>query len=468
MNPEIIAHYEILGLTPDATPAEVKKAYFRLVRQYTPEKSPDMFQKIRRAYDVLKDGAPVQESDELDPPQDEEALFYLHRGMLSIKAHHYSGAVASFAHALEREPDSPCILLHLALAQLRAGMSQKAARTMERYVQLRPEDATGYTVLAQALYARGWHKKAFPAFRRAYQLGVRTPAFVMDYIMAATDNGQANEAVTVGRAFLDGRKWTRDNVDEAILVYEALASNIDFSRHSFRDFLEEYESFVRKNKRILEDGEEALAPMAAVVYKHTAVFNSCDYYRLYDDAVARMGAGKPAWNVYVEILRKEALDRAMSRDARGLQEDWKLFPCLPPEAFTDGNPDVYRLATLDAQLCCLKNPAMRTELPVIQNDYPYLYGYYRDFFGQLSGSVDDALYTRLKREWSKLVRRYEGSVFLERYPEESPEASAGKVLWNEEFTPYVRTGVKVGANDPCPCGSGRKFKKCCMGNGMFD
>jgi hypothetical protein len=26
--------------------------------------------------------------------------------------------------------------------------------------------------------------------------------------------------------------------------------------------------------------------------------------------------------------------------------------------------------------------------------------------------------------------------------------------------PYVRGGPKVGRNDPCPCGSGKKFKKC--------
>lgn len=26
---------------------------------------------------------------------------------------------------------------------------------------------------------------------------------------------------------------------------------------------------------------------------------------------------------------------------------------------------------------------------------------------------------------------------------------------------FVRTGPKVGRNDPCPCGSGKKFKKCC-------
>ena len=29
--------------------------------------------------------------------------------------------------------------------------------------------------------------------------------------------------------------------------------------------------------------------------------------------------------------------------------------------------------------------------------------------------------------------------------------------------PIVRPGSKIGRNDPCPCGSGRKYKKCCMG-----
>ena len=27
--------------------------------------------------------------------------------------------------------------------------------------------------------------------------------------------------------------------------------------------------------------------------------------------------------------------------------------------------------------------------------------------------------------------------------------------------PIIRTEPKVGRNDPCPCGSGKKFKKCC-------
>ena len=28
----------------------------------------------------------------------------------------------------------------------------------------------------------------------------------------------------------------------------------------------------------------------------------------------------------------------------------------------------------------------------------------------------------------------------------------------------IRSGAKIGRNDPCPCGSGKKYKKCCGAN----
>jgi hypothetical protein len=37
------------------------------------------------------------------------------------------------------------------------------------------------------------------------------------------------------------------------------------------------------------------------------------------------------------------------------------------------------------------------------------------------------------------------------------EAASGKPK------PIVRAGSKLNRNDPCPCGSGKKYKKCCMG-----
>ena len=37
-----------------------------------------------------------------------------------------------------------------------------------------------------------------------------------------------------------------------------------------------------------------------------------------------------------------------------------------------------------------------------------------------------------------------------------------------EEQPFVRETDKVGRNDPCPSGSGKKFMKCCMGKGAYD
>ena len=36
--------------------------------------------------------------------------------------------------------------------------------------------------------------------------------------------------------------------------------------------------------------------------------------------------------------------------------------------------------------------------------------------------------------------------------------------WDERSPPvtFLRDGPKIGRNDPCPCGSGKKYKKCCL------
>jgi len=36
----------------------------------------------------------------------------------------------------------------------------------------------------------------------------------------------------------------------------------------------------------------------------------------------------------------------------------------------------------------------------------------------------------------------------------APDAEADKLQ------PFVRGGQKIGRNDPCPCGSGKKYKQC--------
>ncbi len=48
--------------------------------------------------------------------------------------------------------------------------------------------------------------------------------------------------------------------------------------------------------------------------------------------------------------------------------------------------------------------------------------------------------------------------------EEAPKITGTNKDVDGPRTPYVRKGAKVGRNDPCPCGSGKKYKNCCGKN----
>jgi DnaJ-domain-containing protein 1 len=47
--------YQVLGLETTAGREEIRQRYLELVRQYTPERSPERFAQIRDAYERLRD-----------------------------------------------------------------------------------------------------------------------------------------------------------------------------------------------------------------------------------------------------------------------------------------------------------------------------------------------------------------------------------------------------------------------------
>jgi len=72
----------------------------------------------------------------------------------------------------------------------------------------------------------------------------------------------------------------------------------------------------------------------------------------------------------------------------------------------------------------------------------------------------------------EIIRR-ERKTELERRKEQKKEfddllgKAQGQSTSNQEFkkgsvVPFRRVALKVGRNDPCPCGSGKKYKKCCL------
>jgi preprotein translocase subunit SecA len=90
--------------------------------------------------------------------------------------------------------------------------------------------------------------------------------------------------------------------------------------------------------------------------------------------------------------------------------------------------------------------------------------YQREGFDLFSDLISRVKEESLKRLFHvKVQREEEGAELRERSPAPRPARvtlsrgdikSAGK-------TTQKREGAKIGRNDPCPCGSGKKYKKCC-------
>lgn len=47
--------FSLLGVSEDATDADIKRAYLALVRRHSPESEPERFEAIRAAYDAIAD-----------------------------------------------------------------------------------------------------------------------------------------------------------------------------------------------------------------------------------------------------------------------------------------------------------------------------------------------------------------------------------------------------------------------------
>ncbi len=57
------SHYEKLGISPGATPAQIKAAYHAKLREFPAHTYPEEFKAIREAYEVLRKGETTQYED---------------------------------------------------------------------------------------------------------------------------------------------------------------------------------------------------------------------------------------------------------------------------------------------------------------------------------------------------------------------------------------------------------------------
>ena len=95
--------------------------------------------------------------------------------------------------------------------------------------------------------------------------------------------------------------------------------------------------------------------------------------------------------------------------------------------------------------------SLRKSIKIMMNEYPLCFRLNQAFYL-------DALNEK-KNDY--LIDKYYGI-----YKKLKPASKMESIYYeddldDEEEKPFIRVSPKIGRNDPCPCGSGKKYKKCC-------
>jgi len=98
------------------------------------------------------------------------------------------------------------------------------------------------------------------------------------------------------------------------------------------------------------------------------------------------------------------------------------------------------------------------------------------FLDGISGALDTELEMNELTEDSKIQANVDFEMLYKKMVEYDAKHLIGLPQWDNVFSAekqqelykeqkssgtIVREGDKIGRNDPCPCGSGKKYKKCC-------
>src|SRR5690606_29879636 len=159
--------YERLGVPRGATPAEVKRAYQRLVRRFPPERAAEEFKRIREAYEILTNPNARREYDTQPDPHVQR---WLEQALSAMGSEEYERAERYFKQVLIQEPDLAFVRNQLGLCLLYQGRPEEAVAQYELLLGSGASEPYIYGNAGHAYRQVGRFRDAEHAFRRALEL----------------------------------------------------------------------------------------------------------------------------------------------------------------------------------------------------------------------------------------------------------------------------------------------------------
>jgi tetratricopeptide (TPR) repeat protein len=471
--------HRILGVDENADEKTIKRAYFKLIREVNAEENPERFEEIRQAYEALqnKDSNSTNMQFEVALPDCESARIIYEQIKDLENMEEYKKAIKKAEDAVAMYGEYSAFLFLIAQSALLSKAYGKAVTAYEKLCKMQPDNLCFGGELAIAYYKRGFKNKAMVQFEIIYDKGYREFKFVSIYaslILYTSPYDKSLELLEQMQINVDDNVLFQ-NIDTMFECYGAYFMRVNFADNyvdSFVKLCDLYIDFLDRLGRKIVNYEDMIK---AVYFMTLQGMTSRSEY--YDQIMGKINQIVDKVDKYLPgvlisdsdlDIEDEDVEKFNSDNRIGTLMKRTITRLLDLEKVDDGDADLDYIDYVmeDIMLSNLRAwPTQKADFLLMKKDYPMLFDRIEDLWNMINRfSKDDARYI-LEQSLPKYIRmskKYEDSMFKELYPEELENADTDNVQWDSmDSGTYEREAPKIGRNDPCPCGSGKKYKKCC-------
>lgn len=459
-----MTYYEELGVSQQASNMELKKAYFAMVKQYPPERFPEEFKRFRKAYEVLIDpNARVQYDNLSSIPSEYKELY--DSALRAMEYEDYERAILLLKEVVKENPELQILNSLLGDIYLKNDNSGNAIKIFEQLVLQEPANSSYHGKLAEAYTLRGFTKKAITQYEKSLAMEPDNVLFCAGLAKAYANIHSFDKAIGI---LEEGLMKAREH------GFEDLELHIQFLFIGI--WTQSFESMQQHRDALIEKAAKDSAILEYIMHQFLmTIFTSKpeeDLVEPYYQAISFLSELDPKSDV-LAVIKKE-LDRIYKLMKLGEDEQIPGYIMTMTEHMLSGCDCIsckINIHMLEFDFLC-DISAARRGLSHLQKTYPEIYALNKVFYDKI---MDPKKERRLMENTYKILKRYE-----KRYPGEF-DAATGSSDYDDdddaydvdvdmatsrysECEPYVRNQPKIGRNDPCPCGSGKKYKKCCGAN----
>ncbi|MBX4271073.1 tetratricopeptide repeat protein [Clostridium estertheticum] len=450
-------YYEILELTALASNEDIKRAYFKSVRKYPPDRFEVEFMNIRKAYEILSNEKTRKQYDAINNlDSDVKENYSLARTYMEEEE--LNKAIKILQKMQKVDSKSLIVKVLLAEVYLKNSNSGKALTVYEELTLEEPENSAFAGYLANAYLNRGWHKKAILAYNKAIELDSDNISLWLGLSEAYVESNEYFNARNVLEKALEVVTDIKDNttiylelitIDMNFEMFSSihkpidrlaeLAINNDEIKENITSTLSELASYLMQMEK-MEDAKKIIEKAAKILPEDKDVLrikNEIENYMIYIDDFHKLESNKKINHEIVALISFNVLPN----NELGMHDEEEKEAMNYFQEYTVlYNYDIYK-----------------TSIKKLEKDYPDLYALKGEFFNKLTNNIERK---KMQVEYKKNLGNYK-HIINRFFDEDDNEENEESLRDYEPQEPIVREESKVGRNDLCPCGSGKKYKKCC-------